>query len=66
MNALAGPGCICYLRTALQTFHLPQVKRWKKAQTLVKELTARIVATQGIGTPTPGGTKEPTPLEGAG
>jgi hypothetical protein len=66
MNAVAGAGCICYLRTALQTFPLPQVRRWKKAQALVKELTPRIVAAQGTGTTTQGEGQEPTQLEGAG
>lgn len=47
LNAFAGAGCVCHLRTALQTFSLPQVRRWKRAQAAVTELTPLIVAAQG-------------------
>lgn len=47
LNAVAGAGCNCHLRTALQTFPLPHVRRWKKAQALVTELTPLIVTAQG-------------------
>ena len=48
LNALAGAGCVCHLRTALQTFALPQVRRWKRAQALVTEVTPLIVTAQGV------------------
>jgi hypothetical protein len=48
LNAVAGAGCVSHLRTALQTFSLPQVRRWRRAQALVTELTPLIVTAQGV------------------
>ncbi len=45
-NALLGPTCVCHLRTALQTTHLPQLNRWKKAQRLFAELSPLVIAAQ--------------------
>lgn len=56
-NAVSGATCVCHLRTALQTFSCPQIRRWKKAQRLLAELTPVIMGAQGAGT---------TMAEGAG
>ena len=47
LNAIWGPTCTCHLRTALQSLPLPQIRRWKKAQSLVREMTPLIIGAQG-------------------
>jgi hypothetical protein len=49
VNWLRGPSCVCHLRTAVQTMPLPHITRWRKAQTLVAELTPLVIAAQGGG-----------------
>ena len=46
INALLGPTCACYLRTALQTVPLPQLRRWKKAERLIADLSPLVLAAQ--------------------
>ncbi|HTL56138.1 MAG TPA: hypothetical protein VL361_10695 [Candidatus Limnocylindrales bacterium] len=53
INALRGPTCVCYLRTALQTAPLPQVSRWKQAERLIAALSPIVLAAQASTQATP-------------
>lgn len=47
INALSGPTCRCFLRTAVQTEELPSLSRVKRAQKVFARLQPLITATQG-------------------
>ena len=50
-NALAGPRCICHIRTAVQTEELPSLKRLRSARKVLARLKAKIEQAQGRLTP---------------
>jgi hypothetical protein len=47
INALSGPTCRCFLRTAVQTEELPSLSRVKRAQKVFARLQPLITAAQG-------------------
>lgn len=48
VNLALGPGCICQVRTAVQTVELPSLNRWRRALRAREVLLARIAAAQGL------------------
>src|SRR4051812_8257357 len=53
VNVLRGPSCAAHITSAVQTVPLPYVQRWRKAQKLVNELSARVSAVQTGSRPAP-------------
>jgi hypothetical protein len=45
-QALAGPSCRCYVRTAVQMEHLPSLSRIRRAQKVIATVQPLIVASQ--------------------
>ncbi len=50
-NFARGQGCHCFVHTAVQTFRLPRVTRWRQAEGLVNALTPLIGSAWTSGAP---------------
>jgi len=47
LNFVFGPGCICHLRTAVQTEELSPLKRFRATRKVIERLKPKIQAAQG-------------------
>jgi hypothetical protein len=48
VNFAKGPGCACFIQTAVQQEQLPSLKRVKKARRIIAQLRELIGSTQGL------------------
>src|SRR3954468_9539443 len=48
INLIKGPGCICYIQTAVQQEQLPSLKRVKKSRKIIARLRELIGSAQGL------------------
>jgi hypothetical protein len=62
LNAIRGPMCRCYVRTAVQTEKLPSLNRVRRARKVVAELAPLIAAAQPVPAPAAAAPEPVTPV----